>query len=193
LLKKTSEELQKRLMGKRIGLSENQRQRAMGMLTAGCSQRDVAKHFNVHPPTICRLWNRFRTTGDVSDRQRSGRPRKTTVRLDRFLVMTSRCNRFMAATKVAEELRRATGVRLCGQSVRNRLRSVNLRAQRPLTAIPLTQRHRQSRMGQHHRHWIQRQWNEVLFTDESRFNVEFTDGRVCIYTRKEIHDLLTFF
>lgn len=88
-------------MGKRPGLSENERQRAIGMLTAGCSQRDVAQEFNVHPSTICRLWNRFRTTGNVSDRQRSGRPRKTTVRQDRFIVTTSRRNRFMAAPRVA--------------------------------------------------------------------------------------------
>ena len=99
-------------MGKRPGLSENERQRAIGMLTAGCSQRDVAQEFNVHPSTICRLLNRFRTTGNVSDRQRSGRPRKTTVRQDRFIVTTSRRNRFMAAPRVAEELHRATGVRL---------------------------------------------------------------------------------
>lgn len=173
-------------MGKRPGLSENKRQRAIGMLTAGCSQRDVAQEFNVHPSTICRLWNRFRTTGNVSDRQRSGRPRKTTVRQDRFIVTTSRRNRFMAAPRVAEELHRATGVRLCGQSVRNRLRSANLRARRPLTAVPLTQRHRQTRIAwaNTHRRWIQRQWNEVLFTDESRFNVDFADGRLRVWRRR---------
>jgi hypothetical protein len=92
----------------------------------------------------------------------------------------------MAAPQIAEELRRATGVRLCGQSVRNRLRSANLRARRPLTAVPLTQRHRQSRLAwaNAHHHWIQRQWNEVLFTDESRFNVDFADGRVCVWRRR---------
>lgn len=34
--------LQKRLMGKLPGLSRNERQRAIGMLTAVCLQRDVA-------------------------------------------------------------------------------------------------------------------------------------------------------
>lgn len=163
--------MQKRLIGKRPGLSENERQRAIGMLTAGCSQRDIAQEFNVHPSTICRLLNRFRTTGNVSDRQRSGRPRKTTVRQDRFIVTTSRRNRFMAAPRVAEELHRATEVRLCGQSERNRLRSANLQNRRPLTAVSLTQRHRQTRIAwaNTHRRWIQSQWNEVLFTDESRW------------------------
>lgn len=115
-------------MGKRPRISENEVRRVIGMLTAGCSQRDVAQEFNVHPSTLCRLLNRFRTTRNVNDRQRSGRPRKKTVRQDRSIVTTSRCNRYMAAPKVAEGLRLATGEGLCGQSVRNRLRSANVRA-----------------------------------------------------------------
>lgn len=60
-------------------------------------------------------------------------------------------------------MRRATGVWLCGQSVRNRLRSRNLRARRPLIAVPLTQRHRQTSIAwtNTRQHQIQRQWDEV--------------------------------
>lgn len=32
-----------------------------------------------------------------------------------------------------------------------------------------------------HRRWIQRQWNEVLFTGESRFNVDFADERLRVW------------
>jgi hypothetical protein len=51
----------------------------------------------------------------------------------------------MSATKVANELHRASRVRICDQSKRNRLlRNVNLRARRPLAVVHLTQRHRQT-------------------------------------------------
>ena len=173
-------------MGKRPRISENERNRAIGMLTAGCRQQDVARQFNVHPSTIIRLLSRFRVTGQVSDRQRHGRPRKTTVRQDRFIVTTSRRNRFMSAPKVANELHRASGVRMSAQSVRNRLRTANLRARRPLVAVPLTQRHRQTRVAwaTTHLRWTRRQWNTVLFTDESRFNVDFADGRARVWRRR---------
>ena len=64
-----------------------QRERAIGMLTAGMSARDVAQHFQRHESTISRLLNRFQQTGNVADRPRSGRPRKTTPREDRFLTI----------------------------------------------------------------------------------------------------------
>ena len=49
-----------------------QRERAIGMLTAGMSARDVARHFQRHESTISRLLNRFQQTGNVADRPRSG-------------------------------------------------------------------------------------------------------------------------
>ena len=52
--------------------------------TAGMLARDVAGHFQRHESTINRLPNRFQQTGNVADRPRSGRPRKTTPREDRF-------------------------------------------------------------------------------------------------------------
>lgn len=85
----------------------------------------------------------------------------------------------MVAPKVADELSRASGVRLCGHNVRNRPSSANIGTWRLITAVPPTQCHRQSRIvwtNTRHR-WIQRWWNEVLFTDGSYFNIDFIDGR----------------
>ena len=44
-----------------------QRERAIGMLTAGMSARDVARHFQRHESTISQLLNRFQQTGNVAD------------------------------------------------------------------------------------------------------------------------------
>ena len=67
------------------GMMFEQRERAIGMLTAGMSARDAARHFQRYKSIISRLLNRFKQTGNVADRPRSGRPRKTTLREDRFL------------------------------------------------------------------------------------------------------------
>ena len=61
-----------------------QRERAIGMLTAGMSARDVARHFKRHESTISLLLDKFQQTGNVVDRPRSGRQRKTTLREDRL-------------------------------------------------------------------------------------------------------------
>ena len=61
-----------------------QRERAIGMLNAGMSVRDIPQHFKGHESTIGRLQNRFQQTRNVVDQPRSGRPGKTTPWEDCF-------------------------------------------------------------------------------------------------------------
>ena len=142
------------------------------------SARDVARHFKRHESTTNRLLNNFQQTGNVTDRPRSGRPRKATPREDCFLTTPSRRNRFISSRKLGRLLRNATGTRVCVRTVRNRLHAARLKAYRPYVGIPLTLRHRETRRrwARVHQGWTGRQWRNVLFSDESRFNVSFADG-----------------
>ena len=115
-----------------------QRERAIGMLTAGMSARDVARYFQRQESTISRLLNRFQQTGNVADRPRSGKQRKTTPREDRFLTISSRRNRFLSSRKLSCLLGNANGTRVCDRTVRNRLHAARLKACRPYVGIPLT-------------------------------------------------------
>ena len=63
---------------RRPRMTVEQRKRAIGMLTAGMSARDVARHFQRLESTISLLLNRFQQTGNVAERPKSGRLRKTT-------------------------------------------------------------------------------------------------------------------
>ena len=84
---------------RRPGMPFEQRERAIGILTAGMSARDVALHFQCDETRISRLLNRSQQTGNVAERPRSGRPRRTTPRKDRFLTTSSRRNRFRSNRK----------------------------------------------------------------------------------------------
>ena len=90
---------------RRPGMTFEQRERAIGMLTADMLARDVDLHFQRHESTISRLLNRFQQTVNVADRPRSGRPRKTTLREDRFLTTSSRRNRYLSSLKLGRLLR----------------------------------------------------------------------------------------
>ena len=119
---------------RRPGMTFEQRERAIGLLTAGMSARDVARHES----TISRLLNRFQQTGNAADRPRSGRPRKTTPREDRLLTTSSRRNRFLSSRKIGRLLRNATGTRVCDRTVKNRPHTAQLKACHPHVGIPLT-------------------------------------------------------
>ncbi|KAL4224672.1 hypothetical protein ACF0H5_015369 [Mactra antiquata] len=163
-------------------LSEDQRNQAIGMLNAGAIVNDVAQHFGCSLQTIHNLVSRYTATGSVRDRQRPGRERATSRRDDRAITLAHLRNRFLSATVTARQL----GV--SAQTIRNRLRKSHfpLRARRPYTGPLLTARHRAQRLAwcRRHRLWRRAQWNNVIFSDESRFRVSFADGRVRIYRRK---------
>ena len=114
-----------------------QRERAIGMLTAGMSARDVARHFQYHESTKSRLLNRFQQTGNVAHRSRSHRLRKITPREDRFLTTSFRRNGFFSSRNIGRLLRNATGTRVCDRTVRNRLHASSLKACHHNVRIPL--------------------------------------------------------
>ncbi|GFW68680.1 transposable element Tc1 transposase [Trichonephila clavipes] len=88
-------------------------------------------------------------------------------------------DRTASSTQLAAQWSTATGVSLCASSIRRRLLQRGLRARIPLYRIPLTQNHRHLRLqwANVHRSW-RADWQHVVFSDESRFNLWHHDGRI---------------
>ncbi|GFW27266.1 transposable element Tc1 transposase [Trichonephila clavipes] len=67
-------------------------------------------------------------------------------------------------------------------TIRRRLQQSGLSARRPLLGLPLTQNHRRFR-----RQWCDErrmsaaEWNEVVFTDESRICLQHHDGQIRVW------------
>ena len=80
-------------------LSEVQRGQSIEMLLQGQLQNQVARHFGVNVCTIERLVRRLRETGRLADRPRSGRPRVTSRRQDRYIVVSHMRNRRLTAVE----------------------------------------------------------------------------------------------
>ena len=167
-------------------LRQNEREQAVGMLLVGMTQTQIANHFNVSRMTIYRLMIRLRDTGNTSDRPRSGRPRVTTLRQDRHIRFIHLRNRFVTAVHTARLTPGRTNVRISDQTVRNRLHQCGLRARRPLKGSTLKQCHRAARLqwGRTRHRWNRNTWQNILFSDESRFCLKFSDGRGRVYRRR---------
>ena len=129
--------------------------------------------------------DRGKATNSVRNRPRSGSPRSTTNREDRYITNMALRQRTTTARRLRDNLRTATGTRVSHQTIRNRLRANNLRCRRQAVRPPLLPRHRTAR--RHwctlHLRWQRVQWGRVMFTDESRFSIQFNDGRVRVYRR----------
>jgi transposase len=146
-----------------------ERWQAVGMHNGSFSHRRVANHFRVNHSISVRLMHRFRQTGNVTDRSRAGRPRKTTPREDRLISKRARQQPFSTADALHGNL--AFGGHISTRTVIRRLHHQGMRARRPIKRPQLTLRHRHARFDWSHDHlgWTIRTWRRVHWSDESRF------------------------
>ena len=131
-------------------LTISERWQAVGMHNGGFSHRRVADHFRVNHFIIVRLMQRFRQTGNFTDRSRAGRPRKTTPREDRLISRRARQRPFSRAGALRGNL--ALGGHISTRTEIRRLHHQGMRAQRPIKRPQLTLRHRHARFDWSHDH-----------------------------------------
>ncbi|GFV91486.1 transposable element Tcb1 transposase [Trichonephila clavipes] len=74
---------------------------------------------------------------------------------------------------------------LSARTIRRRLQQSGLSARRPLLGLPLTQNHRRihRRWCHERRMWVA-EWNEVVFTEESRICRQHHDGRIRLWRHR---------
>ena len=157
-------------------------ERIVGMLLAGQTQRYVGRQFN-----LVMLWLVMCGRGtSVDERAGRGRQRKTTDRDNRYIVNMAKHRRFESAKTLNADFRDASRVNICEQTVRNRLYAANIRARRPAVLPPLTPEHRRLRLtfSQDHLNIPLARLRSVLLTDESKFCVDFNDGRRLVWRQK---------
>lgn len=172
-------------MPPRRRLSDAERGMAIAWLQEGVAVREVGRRLRVTHSVIQRLRDRFNTTGRVQEPHRPGRPRLTTRRQDRFVTLAALRNRTATANTLRGQLRAASNVLVSDQTIRNRLREVNMRSRRRAVCPPLTRPQRHARLAWARRHlaWTRQQWSRVLFSDESRYTISFNDGRLRVWRR----------
>ena len=164
-------------------LTVEQRERALGMVQMGATHAHIARTFGCSRVAVTNLMQRYRQTGRTADRPRTGRPRVTTPHDDRYLRTLHLRNRFLTVTSSATN---ALGHRVSRQTVAMRLRAHGIRAFRPYRGQLLTAQHRRLRLrwARTVRRWQRRDWQRVVFTDESRFCMFRADGRQRVYRRR---------
>ena len=173
-------------MVQRRKLSETDRGRAIAWLQNGSTIRIVSAGLGVSPSVISRLKQRYRATGRVKERRRSGRPRSTDVRTDRYIVRQAVTSRTNTAKRIKSLLRVTTNVHISVNTVRRRLRAAGLASRVPARHPRLTPAHKAARQAWSARHsrWTRREWDQVIFSDESKFNLLTSDRRIHVWRRR---------
>ena len=95
-------------------------------------------------------------------------------------------NRHASAPDLKVEFENACGVSLSAQTVQRRLVECGLLAYRPKKKPLLTNKMKQKRLSwaKQHVSWTMDQWNSVIFSDDSKFNLYGSDGKRYVRRRK---------
>ena len=99
-------------------------------------------------------------------------------------------NRFQTASVTARTI---PGLRrIHPRTVRNRLPEHYIHPRRPCVRTLLLPRHRAERLrwSRAHLRWRLREWEAVLFSDDSRFSLDHSEGRIMVYRKvsERYHD-----
>ena len=164
-------------------ISEAQRWQIIGMHTTGMSFKAIGRQMGYHYAVVSRLVRKHTHPNNMKDLPRSGRPRVTSDRDDRALHRLLR--RMPFATSLVLKQHWLPNRRLSTRTARNRLKSAGLKSRRVIKHPLLEDRHRRTRLAWclARRGWNLRTWRKIQ-SDESRFLLHVTDGRMRVWRHK---------
>ena len=129
--------------------SIEKRSQIIGAVIFGTPIKEIAIHFHTETRTVKAIWEKYRQTGTVKDKPRSGRPKITNARTDRRIVREHKKNPYLTATQSANvwNIGRKTVSRI--------LKNHGLICRRPVKKPFLTPLNRRMRLlfSERTRHW----------------------------------------
>jgi transposase/arsenate reductase-like glutaredoxin family protein len=138
------------------------------------NQSEIAARCNVSQVTVSRVLRNHRCNEPLGVRRRSGRPKKTTPRVDALIGREAKKNPFITGSEIQKNLS-PTLDNVTTRTITSRLRNqLRMPARRPQRKPLITEAARRKRLAwcRKYREWTLEQWKRVSFSDESLF-IEF--------------------
>ncbi|GFV66492.1 transposable element Tcb1 transposase [Trichonephila clavipes] len=152
----------------------------------GFSFREIGSRVGRNQTTVMRICDRWMQEGTTDRRGRSHLPQCTTSREDRQIVCMAGTDCSVTSRTIAQNIESVTHHSVSTRIIRRRLQQSGLSARRQLLDLPLTQNHRRLRHQwcDERRMWAV-EWNEVVFTDESRICLQHHhDGWIRVWRHR---------
>lgn len=145
----------------------------LALHTEGYSIRVIAEKLKIKKSTVHLTLRRHEQTGSLEDRDRPGPSRVTSRSDDQRIKLISKRNRRLTAPEIAAEFNRGRRKAISVSTVQRRLREADLHG-RIATKKPLLRRgnrHKRLQWAKEHANWTVDDWKNVLWSDESKFEV----------------------
>lgn len=142
----------------------------------GMKSKDIAEKYKINKSTLSKIIKKFKTYNTVETFHLGGRPRKTTPRTDRRIVTEFQKDPLASGNVIKKKL----DLNISSWTINRRAKESGLHsfsaAKKPL----LSEKNRKARLNfaRKYADWSITKWKTVLFSDEKKFNMFGSDGRI---------------
>ena len=157
----------------------------------GDSEHEIARKMLVPRNSVHYIIAKYKNTKCIANIIGRGRKRKTSIHLDRVIQRKIKVDRRKSASCVKAEVEAELGIAISEQTVRRRMHEVGLngRVARKKPYVSKVNRGKRLEYARNYREKPLGYWDHVLWSDESKFNLFGSDGKVMVWrTSKEALD-----
>lgn len=145
------------------------------------SVREIEQLTGIKRSTVQNIIKRYRESGSVENRKRTGRPRQISARTERKLVAEVKKNPKCTALSLLQNI----NVTVHPQTIRRVLHKNNFRCRTPRKKPFISDANKAKRLqfAKEHENQPIEFWKSIVFSDESKFNIFGSDGRQGVWRR----------
>lgn len=145
----------------------------------GLTTRQISDAVDVPQTTVSYIIRKSKNNKPVADAPRSGRPRKTTKRIDRTIIRKSTADPRKTAPEIQREINEEIDVSISSRTVARRIAAAGLNGRVAVKKPLISKKNRAARLrfARLHQNWTVADWKKVLWSDESKFNLFGSDGK----------------
>lgn len=151
------------------------------------SMDEIAKQLNISKKCVHTAIKKYQATGEFTDKNRSGRPKKVDERNQRYLKRLVTGDNRLSVNKITKELNRTLREPICRRTVFNYLKKLGYEYKVKLKKQWLSAKHRKQRVQwcKEHAHFSKSDWQNIIFSDESTFYVLMRKNSIKIWRTDE--------
>ena len=167
-------------------LSEGIRGQIIALSNKGFSQRKIAAKIKLSKGAVQQTLERFRDTGSYSTKRRSGRPRATTLKEDQYIKTAPLCDRTATAGNIQSIVNESREKSISRSTEKRTLVEHGLNGRVAASKPLLRSQNKQKRLlwARKYRGYTKKDWEKVLFADESKFEIFGNKRRIYVRRRK---------
>jgi transposase len=156
------------------------------MKNLGVSNEEIAVTTGLSVRGIQKINKTVKQTNSFKDRPRKGRPSKLTDRNKRAAVKILNKKEATTATAISKALKTSHNIQVSRKTVARALKSCGYSCRIKKKKPRLTDKHKKARLAfaKKYESWTSDDWKNVIWSDESKFNLLNSDGKEYHWTNR---------